>query len=183
MSPSRNLAPKGAYATAISELAAPGLAAEVHALTIIESGNNATTSASAGVGLGAARRPLIALVLGGGAARGFAHIGVLRALLARGILPDIVVGTSIGAAVGGAYVAGQLDGFETWARGLQARSVFGYLDIQLNGSGLIGGNKLAARLQDALGKTRIDDLPIKFAAVATERPVLAYYANAIAHLR
>jgi NTE family protein len=46
--------------------------------------------------------------------------------------------------------------------------VFGYLDIQLNGSGLIGGNKLAARLQEALGKTRIDDLPIKFAAVATE---------------
>jgi len=111
---------------------------------------------------------LIALVLGGGAARGFAHIGVIRALEARGIVPDIVVGTSIGAAVGGAFVAGQLDGFESWARSLQARSMFGYLDIQLNGSGLIGGNKLAARLQEALGKTRIDDLPIKFAAVATE---------------
>src|SRR4029079_17883010 len=97
-------------------------------------------------------------VLGGGAARGFAHIGVLRALQARGILPDIVVGTSIGAAVGGAYVSGQLDSFESWARSLQARSVFGYLDIQLNGSGLIGGNRLAARLSDALGKTQIQGL-------------------------
>jgi NTE family protein len=137
-------------------------------LTIVDGGNSPTRP-SGGVGLGATRRrPLIALVLGGGAARGFAHIGVIRALQARGIIPDIVVGTSIGAAVGGAYVSGHLDGFESWARSLQARSVFGYLDIQLNGSGLIAGNKLAARLQEALGKTRIDDLPIKFAAVATE---------------
>lgn len=102
------------------------------------------------------------------APRGFAHIGVLRALQTRGILPDIVVGTSIGSAVGGAYVAGQLDSFETWARSLQARSVFGYLDIQLNGSGLIGGNRLAARLTEALGKAEIETLQTKFAAVATE---------------
>ncbi len=139
----------------------------VRVLTIVDSSNGAARP-TASVGLGVKRRPLIALVLGGGAARGFAHIGVIRALQARGILPDIVVGTSIGAAVGGAFVSGHLDGFESWARSLQARSVFGYLDIQLNGSGLIGGNKLAARLQEALGKTRIDDLPIKFAAVATE---------------
>src|SRR5437660_10894314 len=136
-------------------------------LTVVDNGNSAAVPAGP-VGLSATRRPLIALVLGGGAARGFAHIGVIRALQARGITPDIIVGTSIGAAVGGAFVGGHLDGFEGWARSLQARSVFGYLDIQLNGSGLIGGNKLAARLQDALGKTRIDDLPIKFAAVATE---------------
>jgi NTE family protein len=111
---------------------------------------------------------LIALVLGGGAARGFAHIGVIRALQAHGIHPHIVVGTSIGAAVGGAFVAGHLDGFESWARSLQARSVLGYLDIQLNGSGLIGGNRLASKLQEALGKSRIEDLPTRFAAVATE---------------
>src|SRR4029078_2352106 len=95
-------------------------------------------------------------------------IGVLRALQTRGILPDIVVGTSIRAAVGGAYVAGQLDSFETGARSLQARSVFGYLDIQLNGAGLIGGNRLAARLPEALGKAEIETLQTKFAAVATE---------------
>jgi len=58
------------------------------------------------VGLGPIRRPVIGLALGGGAARGFAHIGVLRTLLAHGIVPNIVVGTSIGAVVGGAYAAG-----------------------------------------------------------------------------
>jgi len=138
------------------------------ALVVVDNGNGAVAPPSGPIGLGATRRPLIALVLGGGAARGFAHIGVIRALQARGIVPDIVVGTSIGAAVGGAYVAGHLDGFEHWAKSLQARSVFGYIDIQLNGSGIIGGNKLAARLQEALGKTRIEDLPVKYAAVATE---------------
>ena len=132
----------------------------------MESENN--TPKTPAIGLGTSRRPLIALVLGGGAARGFAHIGVIRALQQRGIAPDIVVGTSIGAAVGGAYASGHLDSFEGWALSLQARSVLGYLDIQLNGSGLIGGNKLAAKLQEALGSVRIDALPVKFASVATE---------------
>lgn len=120
------------------------------------------------VGLGPSRRPVIGLVLGGGAARGFAHIGILRAILERGIVPDVVVGTSIGAAVGGAYVAGHLDVFEDWARGLQPRSVLGYLDIQLNGSGLIGGGKLATELEQSIGRRLIEDLPVKFAAIATE---------------
>jgi NTE family protein len=120
------------------------------------------------VGLGPSRRPVVGLALGGGAARGFAHIGILRALLARGIVPDVVVGTSIGAAVGAAYVTGHLDAFEEWARRLQPRSVFGYLDIQLNGSGLIGGGKLAAELEQAIGPRLIEELPGKFAAIATE---------------
>jgi NTE family protein len=120
------------------------------------------------VGLGPSRRPLVGLALGGGAARGFAHIGILRALLERGIVPDVVVGTSIGAAVGGAYVTGHLDAFEDWARGLQPRSVLSYLDIQLNGSGLIGGGKLATELEQSIGKRLIEDLPMKFAAIATE---------------
>ena len=120
------------------------------------------------VGLGPSRRPVVGLVLGGGAARGFAHIGILRALLARGIAPDVVVGTSIGAAVGGAYVTGHLDAFEEWARGLQPRSVLSYLDIQLNGSGLIGGGKLAAELEQTIGRRLIEELPVKFAAIATE---------------
>jgi NTE family protein len=120
------------------------------------------------VGLGPSRRPLIGLALGGGAARGFAHIGILRALLERGIVPDVIVGTSIGAAVGGAYVTGHLDAFEDWARRLQPRNVLGYLDIQLNGSGLIGGGKLAAELEQYIGRRLIEDLPVKFAAIATE---------------
>ena len=120
------------------------------------------------VGLGSIRRPVIGFALGGGAARGFAHIGIVRTLIAHGIIPNVVVGTSIGAVVGGAYAAGHLDTLEEWARGLQPRSVLGYLDIRLNGSGLIGGDKLAAQLEAAIGQTLIEDLPLKFATVATE---------------
>src|ERR1700726_301591 len=120
------------------------------------------------VGLGSVRRPVIGLALGGGAARGFAHIGIVRALIAHGIVPNVVVGTSIGAVVGGAYAAGQLDALEEWARSLQPRNILGYLDIRLNGSGLIGGDKLATQLEAALGQALIEDLPLKFATVATE---------------
>src|ERR1700716_2650600 len=120
------------------------------------------------VGLGSIRRPVIGLALGGGAARGFAHIGILRTLIAHGIVPNVVVGTSIGAVVGGAYAAGHLDTLEEWARKLQPRNILGYLDIRLNGSGLIGGDKLAAQLEAAMGSTLIEDLPLKFATVATE---------------
>ena len=120
------------------------------------------------VGLGSIRRPVIGLALGGGAARGFAHIGIVRTLIAHGIVPNVVVGTSIGAVVGGAYAAGHLDTLEEWARSLQPRNIFGYLDIRLNGSGLIGGDKLAAQLEAAIGQTLIEDLPLKFATVATE---------------
>ena len=120
------------------------------------------------IGLGTIRRPVIGLALGGGAARGFAHIGIVRTLVAHGIVPNVVVGTSIGAVVGGSYAAGQLDRLEQWARGLQPRNIFSYLDIRLNGSGLIGGDKLAAQLRAAIGDTMIEELPLKFATVATE---------------
>jgi NTE family protein len=115
-----------------------------------------------------ATRPSIGLALGGGAARGFAHIGVMRTLAAHGIVPDVIVGTSIGAVVGGCYAARQLDNFETWARGLKIRSIFSYLDISLSGSGLISGGHLAAKLNETLADGRIEDLPIRFAAIATE---------------
>jgi NTE family protein len=115
-----------------------------------------------------ATRPAIGLALGGGAARGFAHIGVLRTLVAHGIIPDVIVGTSIGAVVGGSYAANHLDNLEDWARGLTVRGVLSYLDINLSGSGLIRGGHLATRLQAAMGDSRIDDLPIRFAAIATE---------------
>jgi NTE family protein len=120
------------------------------------------------VGLGTIRRPVIGLALGGGAARGFAHIGIVRTLAAHGIVPNVVVGTSIGAVVGGAYATGHLDTLEEWARSLQPRNIISYLDIRLNGSGLIGGTKLAAELEAAMGKSLIEDLPLKFASVATE---------------
>jgi NTE family protein len=134
---------------------------------LIGRGQNGSNSRDK-VGLGSIRRPVIGLALGGGAARGFAHIGIVRTLIAHGIVPNVVVGTSIGAVVGGSYAAGQLDALERWARSLQPRNIFGYLDIRLNGSGLIAGAKLAAQLEAALGKTLIEDLPLKFATVATE---------------
>ena len=120
------------------------------------------------VGLGSIRRPVIGLALGGGAARGFAHIGIVRTLIAHGIVPNVVVGTSIGAVIGGAYAAGHLDRLEDWARSLQPRNIISYLDIRLNGSGLIGGTKLAAELEAAMGPSLIEELPVKFATVATE---------------
>jgi NTE family protein len=121
-----------------------------------------------GTGPTVGKRPTIGLALGGGAARGFAHIGILRTLLANDIVPDIVVGTSIGAVVGGSYAAGHLDTLENWARGLLPRNIFSYLDIRLNGSGLIGGSKLASQLEASFGAIQIDELPLKFAAVSTE---------------
>src|SRR5947208_10558074 len=133
-----------------------------------QKGSDAQEKAQDKVGLGSIRRPVIGLALGGGAARGFAHIGIVRTLVAHGILPNVVVGTSIGAVVGGAYAAGQLDRLEDWARSLQPRSVISYLDIRLNGSGLIGGTKLAAELEAAMGPSLIEELPVKFATVATE---------------
>jgi NTE family protein len=111
---------------------------------------------------------VIGLALGGGAARGFAHIGILRTLLRYNIVPDVVVGTSIGAVVGGCYAAGKLDELEAWALALQRRNILGYLDFRLNGSGLIGGEKLAAQLEASLGDLAIEHLPLKFASVATE---------------
>ena len=112
--------------------------------------------------------PSIGLVLGSGAARGFAHIGVLRTLLANGIKPDVIVGTSMGALVGGCYATGQLDTLEEWARSLTMRRVISYLDVRIGGSGLIGGGRLTSELEGKIGESNIEDLPIRFAAIATE---------------
>ena len=110
----------------------------------------------------------IGLALGGGAARGWAHIGVLRALNAAGIRPDIIAGTSIGAVVGACEVAGQLDDLEAFARELTRRRVLGYLDFNLSGTGLITGHRLGERLRKQLGESKIEDMPRRFTAVATE---------------
>ena len=112
--------------------------------------------------------PSIGLVLGSGAARGFAHIGVMRALQAHGITPDIIVGTSMGALVGGCYATNQLDTLEDWARSLTKRRIISYLDVRIGGSGIIGGGRLANRLEQSIGDIAIEDLPIRFAAIATE---------------
>jgi NTE family protein len=116
----------------------------------------------------ASARPSIGLVLGGGAARGFAHIGVLQTLLAHGLKPDVITGTSMGAVVGGCYAAGQLEPFMQWALGLTRRRVLRYLDFSLSGSGLINGIRLARHLEGGLGRIKIEALTTRFAAIATE---------------
>jgi NTE family protein len=110
----------------------------------------------------------IGIALGGGAARGWAHIGVLKALREAGIVPDVIAGTSIGAVVGGCCAAAQLDELEAFARGLTRRKVFGYLDFNFAGTGLITGQRLCDRLLAHLGGQAIEDLPKPFTAVATE---------------
>jgi len=112
--------------------------------------------------------PKIGLALGGGVARGFAHIGVLRALEKHGIVPDIVVGTSIGAVVGAAYLAGKLDIMEDWARSLNRFRILSYLDFRVNSGGLINGNRLVATLEEHMGGMTIEDLGSSFVAVATD---------------
>jgi NTE family protein len=113
-------------------------------------------------------RGKIGIALGGGAARGWAHIGVLKCLRDAGIEPDIIAGTSIGAVVGGSAAAGRLDELETFALDLTRRRVLGFLDLNLSGSGLISGQRLCDRLEISLGDTAIESLERTFAAVATE---------------
>ncbi len=113
-------------------------------------------------------RPKIVLALGGGVARGWAHIGVVRELVKAGLEPDVVCGTSIGALVGGLYLAGKLDAIELWARSLTQRRVLSLLDFTFGGSGLFAGNRLAALLEEQIDGICIETLNRPFVAVATE---------------
>lgn len=112
-------------------------------------------------------RPRIGLALGSGSARGWAHIGVVRALEEAGVVPDVVAGTSIGALVGAAYAGGQLDRFERWVVGLDWREVLSFFDVGFNG-GLIKGEKLMAFLAEHFVGVRFSDLGKSFACVATD---------------
>jgi len=126
------------------------------------------SESDAATGGGPAPRAKIGVVLGAGAARGWSHIGALQELDALGVKPDVVVGSSIGSLVGGCYAAGKLAMLEAFARSLTKRRVFGFIDFSFAGGGLMGGERLRARLEAELGTTRIEDLPIRFAGVATE---------------
>ncbi|MDJ1159388.1 patatin-like phospholipase family protein [Chelatococcus sp. SYSU_G07232] len=113
-------------------------------------------------------RAKIGLALGGGAARGWSHIGVLRVLEREGLAPDVIAGTSIGAVVGGCFAADKLDELEEFARALNKRRVVGLMDFHLNGSGLLGGDRLRRLLEQHLGTLRIESLPTRLVGIATE---------------
>ena len=80
----------------------------------------------------------------------------------------VIVGTSVGAVAGALYAAGHLEAFEEWARALTRRSVWSYLDFTFFGSGMISGDRLGDKLGQQFGATTIDELPMRFAAIATE---------------
>lgn len=113
------------------------------------------------------RKPRIGLALGSGSARGWSHLGVIRALERAGISPEIVCGTSIGALVGAAYAAGEFDRFHDWARQLRWQAVVGMLDLRMDG-GLIAGGKLVDFFRSQFRDEGIDRLPRAFGCVATE---------------
>ncbi len=115
-----------------------------------------------------ARPARIGVVLGAGAARGWAHIGAMQELDAQGVRPDVIVGSSIGSLVGGCFAAGKLNMLEAFARSVTRRRMFGFIDFSFAGGGLIGGERLRSRLESELGGVLIEDLPIRFAGVATE---------------
>ena len=120
-----------------------------------------------GVSEGAPPRK-IALALGSGAARGWAHIGVISALSEAGVRPDCVVGTSIGALVGAAYASGTIHSLEKFTRELDWRKVVSLFDVVFPRSGLIDGRKIADFVREHVEPGSIEDLPMPFRAVSTD---------------
>ena len=114
----------------------------------------------------ARRAPVIGVALGSGSARGWALLGVLRALEQAGVRPGVVCGTSIGALVAGAHVLGSRDKLEQWVLSLSRRDVVSFMDFSLGG-GLLKGEKLMAFLRDHIEDRAIEALDTPFAAVAT----------------
>ncbi len=113
--------------------------------------------------------PIIGLALGSGASRGWSHIGVIKALLAEGVEPHVVCGTSVGALIGGSYVAGNLEKLENWVLGSTRSDVLRFLDIKLSQSGFVDTARLNWFLHKyvAAENQRIEDMPKKYAAVST----------------
>lgn len=113
--------------------------------------------------------PRIGLALGSGASRGWSHIGVIKALLAEGIEPDIICGTSIGAIIGGSYVAGNLKRLEQWVLGSTRSDVLRFFGINLSQTGFVDTERLSWFLHNyvAAEDICIEDLPKKYAAVST----------------
>lgn len=114
----------------------------------------------------AAGEPIVGLALGSGSARGWAHIGVLRALLALGIEPQIVTGCSVGALVGAAWASGRLDALEAWVRGLDWWQMLNFVD--LGPGALIAGERLRTACIEHIGEHDIETLPVHFGCVATD---------------
>ena len=114
------------------------------------------------------RKARIGLALGSGSARGWAHIGAIRALEERGVTPDMVCGTSIGALVAAAYAAGRLGELEKWVTGLAWTTVVRLMDLTWRPGGLIRGQRLFNLFRDTFRDADIAELQMPFGAVATD---------------
>jgi NTE family protein len=110
----------------------------------------------------------IGLALGSGSARGWAHIGVIQALAEMGIQPDVVAGSSVGAFIGAAYASNQIDAMEKWACALGWKEIIKYIDLSVMGGGFIQGGKLRDMARSYIPVENIEELPRRFAAVATD---------------
>lgn len=110
----------------------------------------------------------VSLVLGSGGARGLAHIGIIHELEKNGYRIASVAGCSIGALIGGIYAAGKLDAFESWVREINKVDIVTLLDLAWQSDGLVKGDKIINTLVDLVGDVRIEDLPIRYTAVAAE---------------
>ena len=110
----------------------------------------------------------VALALGSGGARGYAHIGVIQVLEERGAEIVGIAGSSMGALVGGVRAAGKLDEYTEWAVGMSQFDVLRMLDPSLTASGAIRAEKIVGQFRELLGGALIEDLPIPFTAVATD---------------
>lgn len=113
-------------------------------------------------------RMRVALALGSGGARGYAHIGVIDELQARGYEIVGVSGSSMGALVGGLHGAGKLDDFADWAKSLTQRAVLRLLDPSITAAGILRAEKILDAVRDILGDVAIEELPIPYTAVATD---------------
>jgi len=110
----------------------------------------------------------VALVLGGGGARGFAHIGAIEVLQAHGYHITSVAGTSMGALVGGLFVAGKMDKLKAIAHSLNKMQMLKMMDVSPGLDHLASGERLLKELRQLVGEVRIEDLPIPFACVASD---------------
>ena len=110
----------------------------------------------------------VSLVLGSGAARGLAHIGVIECLIEHGYRIDSISGASMGALVGGIYAAGRLDSYKQWVLALEKMDVLRFLDLAFSSEGLFKGDRLMDALREMVGDHRIEDLPIAYTAVACD---------------
>lgn len=137
---------------------------------VLESSDMSTTesNASADDRPPERKRQTVALTLGSGGARGYAHIGAIEILVERGYNIVAISGCSMGSLIGGMYAAGKMQDYKDWVTGLGQFDVLKLLDLTFNSVGAIRGEKIFSVVREMLGDTRIENLPLHYTAVATD---------------